>query len=307
KELLLAERASLLVVDEKANELVLKAGVGIKSQISEVARIRAGEGVAGAVLESGKALVVENIEKTGVVPAPAEREYKTKSFISYPIRIGGRTIGVLNVTDKSSGEKYDDIDLSLLEIIGPQVALALERAEWQERATEFQLMSITDPLTGLLNRRYLQERMNEEVNRSRRYEYPMSFLMIDIDDFKSYNDLNGHQAGDQALQITAHCLKVALRAADVACRYGGEEFGVLLPQTPLTEATAIAERMKQRVAETDYPHGKSQPTGGVTISIGISTFNKHVDSPDRIIAAADRALYNAKRKGKNRIELYQHS
>ena len=307
KELLLAERASLLVVDEKANELVLKAGVGIKSEISEVGRIRAGEGVAGAVLESGRALVVENIEKTSVVPAPAEREYKTKSFISYPIRIGGRTIGVLNVTDKSSGEKYDDIDLSLLEIIGPQVALALERAEWQERATEFQLMSITDPLTGLLNRRYLQERMNEEVNRSRRYDYPMSFLMIDIDDFKNYNDLNGHQAGDQALQITAHCLKVALRSADVACRYGGEEFGVLLPQTPLTEATAIAERMIQRVAETDYPHGKSQPAGGVTISIGISTFSKHVDSPDRIIAAADRALYNAKRKGKNRIELYQHS
>ena len=105
-------------------------------------------------------------------PAPAERQYKTKSFISYPIRFGGRTIGVLNVTDKTSGEKYNEVDLSLLEIIGPQVALALERAEWQERAKEFQLMSITDQLTGLLNRRYLQERMNEEVNRSKRYEYP---------------------------------------------------------------------------------------------------------------------------------------
>ena len=96
--------------------------------------------------------------------------------------------------------------------------------------------------------------------------------MIDIDDFKSYNDLNGHQAGDQALQITAHCLKVALRAADVACRYGGEEFGILLPQTPLNEASVIAERMRQRVAETDYPHGHSQPLGRVTISIGISAF-----------------------------------
>ena len=182
------------------------------------------------MLETGRALVVENIENAGMEPAPAERQYKTKSFISYPIRFGGRKIGILNVTDKTSGEKYDDVDLSLLEIIGPQVALALERAEWQERAKEFQLMSITDPLTGLLNRRYLQERMNEEVNRSKRYEYPMSFLMIDIDDFKSYNDLNGHQAGDQALQITAHCLKVALRAADVACRYGGEEFCILLPK-----------------------------------------------------------------------------
>jgi len=307
KDLLLAERASLLVVDERANELVLKASVGLNTQISEGARIRLGEGVAGGVLETGTALVVENIENADMEPAPAERQYKTKSFISYPIRIGGRTIGVLNVTDKSGGEKYDDVDLSLLDIIGPQVALALERAEWQERAKEFQLMSITDPLTGLLNRRYLQERMNEEVNRSKRYDYPMSFLMIDVDDFKNYNDLNGHQAGDQALQITAHCLKVALRSADVACRYGGEEFGILLPQTPANEAIVIAERMRQRVAETVYPHGKSQPLGGVTISIGISIFYKHVDTPDRIIAAADRALYNAKSKGKNRIEFYQDS
>jgi diguanylate cyclase (GGDEF)-like protein len=305
KDLLLAERASLLVVDERANELVIKAGVGLKAEFSDVARIRMGEGVAGGVLETGRALVVENIEKAGMESAPAERQYKTNSFISYPIRIGGRTIGVLNVTDKTSGEKYDDVDLSLLEIIGPQVALALERAEWQERAKEFQVMSITDQLTGLLNRRYLQERMNEEVNRSKRYDYPMSFLMIDIDDFKSYNDLNGHQAGDQALQITAHCLKVALRSADVACRYGGEEFGILLPQTPLNEASVIAERMRQRVAETVYPHGKSQPLGRVTISIGISTFYKLVDTPERIIAAADRALYTAKSKGKNRIEFYQ--
>jgi diguanylate cyclase (GGDEF)-like protein len=302
KDLLLAERASLLIVDERANELVLKAGVGLTAPVADVARIRIGEGVAGGVLETGRPLVVENIETTGIHPAPAERQYKTNSFISYPIRFADRTIGILNVTDKSSGEKYNDIDLSLLEIIGPQMALALERAEWQERAKEFQLMSITDQLTGLLNRRYLQERMNEEVNRSRRYDYPMSFLMIDIDDFKSYNDLNGHQAGDHALQITAHCLKVALRAADVACRYGGEEFGILLPQTPLNEATVIAERMRQRVAETIYPHGHSQSLGRVTISIGISTFGKGVDTPERIIAAADRALYNAKSKGKNRIE-----
>ena len=92
-------------------------------------------------------------------------------------------------------------------MIGPQVALALERAEWQERATEFQLMSITDPLTALTNRRYLEERLAEELSRSKRYDYSMSFLMIDIDDFKAYNDKNGHQAGDLALQITAHCLK----------------------------------------------------------------------------------------------------
>ena len=305
KELLQADRASLLVLDETRNELVIKAGAGFPIEISNVPGIRPGEGIAGSVVETGKPLVVENIDRAGLRPAPSERRYKTKSFLSYPISIGGRTIGVLNVTDKSGGGKYDDVDLSLVEIIGPQIALALERAEWQERAKEFQLMSITDPLTGLLNRRYLEERLNEELNRSKRYEYPMSFLMIDIDDFKTYNDLNGHQAGDQALQITAHCLKAALRSADVACRYGGEEFGILLPQTTLNEAGVIAERMRQKVASTDYPQGKMQPLGRVTISIGVSTYGKHVDDADRVIAAADRALYNAKSNGKNYIEFYQ--
>jgi len=218
--------------------------------------------------------------------------------------MGGRKIGVLNVTDKSGGRIFDEVDLSMLEIIGPQIAVALERAEWQERATQFQLMSITDPLTGLLNRRYLEERLTEELNRSKRYSYPMSCLMIDIDDFKSYNDRNGHQAGDVALKITAHSFKAALRSADIACRYGGEEFCILLPQTSLTEAGVIAERMRQKVTETDYPYGKSQPQGTVSISIGISTFGKHIDTAESVIAAADRALYNAKRLGKNRIEFY---
>ena len=96
--------------------------------------------------------------------------------------------------------------------------------------------------------------------------------MIDIDDFKAYNDTNGHQAGDLALQITAHCLKGALRGADVASRYGGEEFCILLPQTAISEAGAIADRIRHRVSTTHFPHGKAQPLGKVTISVGVSTF-----------------------------------
>jgi len=305
QELLAAERASLLVFDELSNELVVKATAGLDASPSQLSRMRLGEGISGHVLDSRKPLVVENIDEAEFEPAPVERKYKTKSFISYPITISGRRIGVLNLTDKASGGTYDNVDLSLLEIIGPQIAVALERAEWQERATEFQLRSITDPLTSLPNRRYLEERLTEELNRSRRYDYPMSFLMIDIDDFKSYNDLNGHQAGDLALQITAHSLKAALRSADVASRYGGEEFCILLPQTPINEAVVIAERIRQKVASTEYPHGKSQPLGLVTISVGVSTFARHIDTAERVISAADRALYNAKNLGKNRIEVYQ--
>ena len=304
KELLKADRISLWVFDENSNEISLKAATGFGATGAEIGPKRIGEGISGRVLESGTALVVGNLEAVGLTAAPSERKYRTKSFISYPITLSGRKIGVLNVADKTGGEQFDEVDLSLLEIIGPQIAVALERAEWQERATQFQLMSITDPLTGLLNRRYLEERLTDELNRSQRYNYSTSCLMIDIDDFKNYNDRNGHQAGDVALKVTAHALKAALRGADVACRYGGEEFCILLPQTSLNEAGVIAERIRQTVAEKEYRYGKSQPLGMVTVSIGISTFARNIDTAERVIAAADRALYNAKAEGKNRINFY---
>ncbi|HYG81800.1 MAG TPA: sensor domain-containing diguanylate cyclase, partial [Pyrinomonadaceae bacterium] len=268
--------------------------------------VRMGEGIAGTVMSEGRPLVVRDVEAAGHQPAHAERSYKTKSFISFPISIGGRKVGVLNVTDKAGGGSYDDIDLSLIESIAPQVAMALDRAEWQEKANQFQLMSITDPLTGMLNRRYLIERLDEELKRSKRHDYPMSFMMIDIDDFKLYNDRNGHQAGDLALEMAAQCLKSALRGADVASRYGGEEFCILLPQTGLAEGLQIAERIRRRITRVRFPHGKSQPLGSVTVSIGVSAFVPEVlDTPEKIIEAADRALYLAKHRGKNRVETFQ--
>jgi diguanylate cyclase (GGDEF)-like protein len=300
-ELLHAERGSLLLYDETSNELAVKAAVGFNADARSQTRIRLGDGVSGGVMLAGRPLVVRDVEKSGHTPAPAECCYKTNSFISFPISIGGRKVGVLNVTDKAGGGSYDEIDLNLLETIAPQMALALDRAEWHEKAEQFQLISITDPLTGLLNRRYLEERLTEELKRSKRQDYAMSFMMIDIDDFKHYNDRNGHQAGDLALEMTAQCLKSALRAADVAARYGGEEFCILLPQTGLTEAAAIAERIKRRIERTRFPNGKQQPLGAVTVSIGVSAFSPQVETPEAIIGAADRALYLAKHQGKNRV------
>ncbi|HEX8473631.1 MAG TPA: diguanylate cyclase [Pyrinomonadaceae bacterium] len=304
-ELLHAERGSLLLFDERANELAVKAAVGPRAEIARDApRMRLGDGVAGSVLREGRPLVVSDMAVAGHHPAPAERSYKTSSFISYPIIVGGRKVGVLNVTDKAGGGVYNEMDLGLLEMIAPQMALALDRAEWHQKATQFQLLSITDPLTGLLNRRYMEERLSEELERSKRHPSPMSFMMIDIDDFKSYNDRHGHQAGDLALEMTAQCLKSALRSADVASRYGGEEFSILLPQTNLSEAHVIAERIRRRVERTHYPHGKTQPLGAVTVSIGISAFSPNLDTPASIIYAADQALYSAKSRGKNCVDSF---
>jgi diguanylate cyclase (GGDEF)-like protein len=306
-EMLGAERGSLLLLDEASNELTIRAEVGMREGVAAHARIKMGEGISGSVMRDGKALMVLNADAFGCGPSHSDRNYKSKSFISYPISIGGKKVGVLNVTDRRDGGPFNEYHLSLLETIGPQMALALDRAEWQEKAAQFQLMSITDALTGLLNRRYLEERLTEELNRSRRSQTPMSFVMLDIDDFKRYNDRNGHQAGDVALEITAQCLKSVLRSEDVAARYGGEEFSILLPQTSIEEANIIAQRLRQKIRNTQYPHGSSQPLGAVTVSIGVSSLTKVLDNASKIIGAADRALYVAKSAGKNRVHLDEES
>jgi diguanylate cyclase (GGDEF)-like protein len=305
-ELLHAERGSLLLFDERAGELSVKAAVGPRADVARDARVALGEGVAGTVMREGRPAVVRDVSKVaGLRPAPDERRYKTRSFISYPIVIAGRKVGVLNMTDKAGGGDYDESDLGLLDLIAPQMALALDRVEWHSKATQFQLLSITDPLTGLVNRRYLEERLQEELERSKRHRFAMSFLMVDIDDFKNYNDQHGHQAGDLALEMTAQCLKTALRSADVAARYGGEEFSILLPQTSLSEGRVIAERIRRRIERTQFPHGKAQPLGAVTISIGISSFGPETDTPSSVIYAADRAMYAAKSRGKNCCEAFE--
>jgi diguanylate cyclase (GGDEF)-like protein len=302
-DLVHAERGSLLLFDESANKLTMRAARGIPTLVADVAPINVGEGIAGAVMRENRPLVA-TIDELGRT-SPVERRYKTKSFISYPITIGERRFGVLNLADKIGGGAYDLHDLSVIDLVAPQIALALERAEWQQRANQFQLMSITDPLTGLHNRRYLEARLAEELSRSKRYNYPLSFMMIDIDDFKLYNDRNGHQAGDRALEITAQCLHAVLRKVDVASRYGGEEFSILLPQTSLEEAGVIADRIRRKIMTTAFPHGKSQPLANVTVSIGLSTFSPSLDSAEAIVRAADRALYHAKNHGKNRAYAYQ--
>jgi diguanylate cyclase (GGDEF)-like protein len=304
-ELLRAERSSLLLFDEGANELIVRAAVGPHAEVVRMERVRLGEMTSGKVLREGRPLLVRDLTER---PSGAEeRSYRTRSFISYPLIIGSKRIGVLNVTDRSDGEAYDEFDLELIEILAPQIALALSTAEWQEKAHRFQQLSVTDPLTGLYNRRYLEARIIEELERSKRQGYAMSFMMIDVDDFKHYNDLHGHQAGDVVLQRIAKCLRADLRASDSAARYGGEEFSVLLPETSLAEAEIIAERVRQRVQLDQHPFAEAQPLGAITVSIGLAAFGPALDTAEAIIGAADKALYMAKKRGKNQIALYSES
>lgn len=295
-ELLQAERASLLVRSEKSNNLYAKAAIGSAADLKTTAGI--GVRIARGALDHGAPLVISDIAASGISVAPTDWRYKTPSFISFPILIGERRIAVMNFTDRASGDAFSERDLELLQTIAPQIAVAIDRTALKDRAGEFETLSVTDSLTGLLNRRYLDERLVEEMTRARRHRSAITLMMIDVDNFKSYNDSFGHPAGDLALKMVSTALKDTLRADDVAARFGGEEFAILLPRTNAEEAAAIAERIRMRVEHTAFPNRR------ITISIGIASQSNDFDTPKDWVTAADMALYEAKHLGRNNVQVY---
>jgi diguanylate cyclase (GGDEF)-like protein len=184
-----------------------------------------------------------------------------------------------------------------------QEELASANKALREKNEELEEISITDSLTGLHNRRHLMEMLSYELARAQRYDHPLSILMIDIDHFKRYNDTLGHLAGDCALIKIASVFVESVRKVDHVARYGGEEFVIALPETGLQEATSVAERIRARVAETAFDNdGQGE---ALTVCIGVSETYDREDTPESMIARADRALYQAKRLGRNRVVCFQ--
>ncbi len=161
-------------------------------------------------------------------------------------------------------------------------------------------LSITDPLTSLYNRRYLMERLENEVDRCRRYGRSLSLIMADIDHFKNYNDTQGHQRGDELLRAVAGRFRGLVRKPDFIARYGGEEFIVVMPETECREAFHLAERMRKAVSSLEDAGSGSQPGGQVTVSLGIAEMPIHAKDATALVREADRALYRAKEEGRNR-------
>jgi len=164
-------------------------------------------------------------------------------------------------------------------------------------------LSTVDALTGLRTRRYVKELLSIEFLRARRYATPLAVLMADLDHFKRVNDSHGHPAGDAVLQGVADSLLRSLRATDTAGRYGGEELLVVLPQNDGKGGAVVAERWRLSVEGTSYRDLGEQPIS-VTVSIGLAEYGGNFETPDDLVAAADKALYRAKEKGRNRVEVY---
>ncbi len=157
----------------------------------------------------------------------------------------------------------------------------------------------TDGLTGLYNHRYLHQRLAQEIERGERYSRQLSLVMADIDHFKAYNDSCGHRGGDAILIAVADTLREVSRASDIVARYGGDEFVVMLPETPADEAQVMAERARQQIEELRGPEGKDSI--GVTLSLGIASLSPTHSTKEGLVEAADAALYEAKRSGRNRV------
>ena len=305
-ELLKAEQASLMVFDRETDVLLIKAKKGIADSVSREWRINRGEGIAGKVAELGEPLLVENVENDPRTRQKNRKQYKTRSFVSVPLKIKDRTIGVLNLADKDDGEAFTEEDLRLIQSIATQAAIVMERNVFYNKNEELKKLTITDPLTGLLNRRYLYERLKDELARSKRHSHEMSLLMVDLDGFKSCNDTRGHLFGDQTLIVVAEALLNAVRSMDVVARYGGDEFMIILPETGKVTATDIAERVRSAVEEKVVLSRESAAFThcALSTSVGIVCYPQHGETLELLLENADKALYRAKNKGKNRVEVF---
>jgi diguanylate cyclase (GGDEF)-like protein len=179
--------------------------------------------------------------------------------------------------------------------LAEDMALALANLRLRETLRS---QAIRDPLTGLFNRRYLEETMAREINRVKRQETPLGVIMMDLDHFKRYNDTFGHSAGDELLSAMGILLKSQIRGEDIACRYGGEEFLVIMPGTSLEVALERAETLRQAVKEMHLQHPGLHPT---TLSLGVAVYPDHGDTELQLIQSADAALYRAKQAGRDRV------
>jgi diguanylate cyclase (GGDEF)-like protein len=190
---------------------------------------------------------------------------------------------------------FDAADIGSCTVIARQLAATIKVSRLHSEVIE---LSLTDPLTGLYNRRYLDLFLPNEIARGHRFSHAVSVILADIDHFKGYNDQFGHPAGDEALKQVANCLSSGHRATDVVARIGGEEFAIILPETDLDGALNYAEKLRASVAAIS---GLKRP---ITISLGIALLNNDIDRPETLIQRADQALYEAKKTGRNRICIY---
>jgi diguanylate cyclase (GGDEF)-like protein len=271
-------------------DLVLRAHHGtLTPRIPQGGRFPASNEPWASILASSHTTMESDLRRTTSMKFFAE----SASRIRIPLVSFGQTLGILAL-DSSQTDAFRDGDLQSLESVADICATAIQNAHYVERVKQ---LAYLDGLTGIFNRRFFELRIMEEIERARRYGTGMAVIMADIDQFKRLNDEFGHVLGDEVLRQVSSLFHQQLRKIDVVCRYGGEEFGILLTQTNAQHAMNIAEKLRKMVAGWQFP-GVPRT---VTISAGAAAFPDHGTTRDELVRAADAALYAAKQAGRNRV------
>jgi diguanylate cyclase (GGDEF)-like protein len=230
-------------------------------------------------------------------------------YLCVPMMAQGEPLGVLHLQGGLSGPSQPDgspgrvreSQHRLAVSVAEHIALALANLKLQETLRS---QAIRDPLTGLFNRRYMEESLEREVRRAARSGTPLGIIMLDIDRFKRFNDAFGHEAGDALLGALGNFLRAHIRAEDIACRYGGEEFTLILPDASLDATRERAEQLREAVKELNVLH-RGGSLGPVTLSLGVAVFPDHGSTGEAVLLAADGALYRAKHAGRDRVVVAQ--
>jgi len=245
-------------------------------------------------LRTGHRYVVD----AGDSSAPCDHVRNLQSaYFCIPIQAHGDALGVIHFQAAADSKQITEQELSLSGTFAEQIGLSIANIRLREALRN---QSIRDSVTGLFNRRYLEETLEREVHRSARTGQDLSVIMFDLDHFKSFNDTFGHTAGDFVLRNVGSLLSRNTRLDDIACRYGGEEFVIILPNANLEDSEMRAEQLRAEVKNLEVTH-LGRPLGPITISVGVANFPQHGSSPTQLIARADAALYQAKKAGRDRV------
>lgn len=294
RRLLNTDDCSIMILNEKSRELAFSESSGLTRWEMKNIRFTVGEGIAGWVAKHKKPVLIENVKTDPRFKVVDNQKRSMVSMISAPLMVKRRVIGVVSLTTRHEGHVFTQDELELVVLMSAHISLALENNRLYE-------ISVLDGLTNIFNRRYLEQRLLEEVAYSKRFGKPLSVILLDIDFFKRLNDTYGHQAGDYVLRKVSTSLSDALREYDVVARYGGEEFAIVLPTTPKLVGATIAERLRLAVCRQEFRFKEQQIA--CTISLGVAAFPEDGKVPDELVAAADQALYKAKESGRNQVAL----
>ena len=294
-----ADRVSIALYDRKDDRLRIKVARGLTMTVVHDIKIRPGDWIVGRVFSSGKAVIVNDARS---LPSPHadHNRYRSQAFAVLPLTHRDQVLGVLSITDRRDGAPFGAPEQFVLSTISAVIGAALAGERADAEIVRLEHAASVDSLTGLLNRAYLDSRLQQEVARSQRQGTEFAVLMADIDDFKIINDTRGHQSGDAMLKGVGDIMRSAVRVFDVCARWGGDEFAVLMPNSDHASAIACAERIRLRTAQ--YLGDREVGAVGVTISIGVAVGGPDDTAAD-VIARADRALYDAKTNGKDTVRV----